>query len=98
MNERYEWLRVMGGGCFINLAVTGLLVGLVAALSSVAIDSVLIPFMIGATASFGVSLYLLRQSHDGMPVMRKAILAGVGVLLGSVLAVLGIAALLIAGI
>ena len=97
MNERYEWLRVMGGGCFINLAVTGLLVGLAASISSLAIDSVLIPFMVGATASLGASFYLLRQSRDGLPVIRKAILAGAGVLLGSVLAVLGIAALLIAG-
>jgi hypothetical protein len=92
LSERYGWLRVVGGGCFVNVAVTGLLVGLFAAATSFTIDTILIPFMAGATASFGISLYLLRQASDEVPVMRKVILAGAGVVLGSVLAVLGIAA------
>jgi hypothetical protein len=92
LNGRFKWLRVLGGGCFVNLAVTGLLVGVFAASSTFSIDSILIPFMAGATASFGLSLYLLRGAPDDTPVMRKVIVAGLGVVLGSILAVLGIAA------
>ena len=95
MSDRYQWLRVVGGGCFVNAAVTGLLVGLFAAASSFSIDSIVIPFMVGAAASFGISLYLLRRTRDEIPVMRKVILAGMGVVLGSVLAVLGITALIL---
>ena len=97
MSDRFEWLRVVGGGCFINLAVTGLLVGAFAAFVSFSLDSIVLPFLIGAAASFGASLYLLRQSEDSLPVMRKAILASLGVALGSLLAVLGIAGLLVLG-
>lgn len=83
---------MVGGGCFVNAAITGLLVGMFAAAISFTIDTILIPFMVGATASFGISLYLMRHSTHEVPVMRKVILAGLGVVLGSAMAVIGIAA------
>ncbi len=100
------WLRVVGGGCFVNVAVTGILVGMFSAVSTFNLDAILFPFLVGATASFGLSLYLLRQSPGDpsqgsgeVPVMRKVILAGFGVLLGSIITVLGIAAfILLSGI
>ena len=81
--------------------------------ASALLDTMLIPFMLGATVSFGVSLFLLREtgaqaSQSGgdpslrsgqVPVWRKVILAGLGVVLGSIATVLGIAGLiLISGI
>jgi hypothetical protein len=106
LNRWTPWLRVVGGGCFVNAAVTGILVGMFSAVSSFNLDAILIPFLVGATASFGLSLYLLRQSPGDplqgsgeVPVMRKVILAGFGVFLGSIFAVLGIAAfILLSGI
>ena len=102
MRASSPWLRVVGGGCFVNLAVTGILVGIFSALGPFGMDSILVPFLFGATASFGVSLYLLRQStvdpsqgSGQVPVMQKVILAGLGVLLGSIAAVFGIAALIL---
>lgn len=88
---------MVGGGCFVNLAVTGILVGVFSAFSSFGMDAILVPFLLGATASFGISLYLLRTSPGAgeAPVWRKVILAGLGVLLGSIGAVFGIAALLL---
>lgn len=99
MNRRGDWLRVLGGGCFINTAVTGLLVGLTAAVTAFRVNSIALPFLIGATVSFGLSLMLIRRSAEPDAVMRNALLTGAGVLLGSVAAVLGIAAyLLLAGV
>ena len=99
MTGRYPWLRVLGGGCFVNVAVTGILVGMFSAASTFSIDTILIPFMLGATASFGLSLYLLREASTEIPVWRKVILAGFGVVLGSVATVLGIAGfILLSGI
>ncbi len=95
MKAPLSWLNVVGGGCFINLAVTGLLVGLFAAIFSFTIDAIIFPFLIGATASFGTSLYLLRQSGGELTVLRKVVLAAAGVVLGSVVAVLGIAGFLL---
>ncbi len=96
--DRSAWLRIVGGGCFINVAATGFLVGLFSVLPAFNVDSVAIPFLAGATLSLAASFYLLRQIGDEMPVMRKLLLAVMGVLLGSILAVFGIAAyLLLAG-
>ena len=95
MTGQTPWLRVVGGGCLVNVAVTGILVGLFSAASTFSIDTILIPFMIGATASFGLSLYLLREASSEIPVWRKVILACIGVVLGSVATVLGIAALIL---
>ena len=61
MSTQTPWLRVVGGGCLVNMAVTGILLGLFSAASTL-LDTMLIPFMLGATVSFGFSLFLLRQS------------------------------------
>ncbi len=90
-----DWLRIAGGGCFINTALTGILVGLASTTASFSVDTIALPFLAGATISFGISLYLVRATGGEMNAMRKVILAGAGVLIGSIFAVLGIAALLI---
>lgn len=89
-----SWLRIFGGGCFVNAALTGLLVGLAANFASFSIDAIVLPFLTAATISFGVSLYLVRSANLQISPMRKVVLAGLGVLLGSIMAVLGIAAFL----
>ena len=88
------WMQIVGGGCFVNVALTGLLIGLASTISIFTVDSIALPFLIGASASFGVSLYLVRDD-SGRSVMQKVFLASSGVLLGSVFAVLGFAALLL---
>lgn len=96
-NER-TWLKHLGSGCLLNLVLTGLLVGIFRALADGSADVIVFPFLLGATASFGLSLYLARQSEVGMTVVRKVFLVGGGVVLGSILAVFGIAGfLLLAG-
>ena len=88
------WLRIVGGSCFVNAALTALLVGLASSAVLFSVDSILLPFLAGATVSFAVSLYLVRAAGSDMSPMRKVVLAGVGVVLGSMVAVLGIALLL----
>lgn len=96
--DRGAAIRIVGGGCFINVALTGLLVGLFSAARSFSINAIVLPFLGGATISFALSLFIVRRSNDVEGVIRRALLAGVGVLLGSVAAVLGVAAfLLLAG-
>lgn len=98
MNVRRGWLRIASGGCFLNAAMTGLLVILTAASGLVSVNAIVIPFMGGAALSFGLSLMMIRRSGESGDVMRNTLLAGLGVLMGSVAAVLGIAAyILLAG-
>ncbi len=93
--ETFSWGRVLGGGCLFNFAVTSLLVVLVGAFSTFSIDNIALPFLLGATFSFGGILYFLRGVEPNLPPIRKLILSGIGVLLGSVSAVFGIAAFIL---
>jgi hypothetical protein len=94
-DENFNWPRLLGGGCLVNFAVTCLLVALVAGFWSFSIDTIAVPFLLAATVSFGGILYFLRDRESAVPPMRKLILSGAGVLLGSISAVIGIAAFLL---
>jgi drug/metabolite transporter (DMT)-like permease len=90
--KRSDWRRILGGGCLTNLVITGLLVILMAILASFSIDNIAWPFLLGATLSFGGYLFFLRNDDAGANPMRKLVLSVVGVLLGSIVVVIGIAA------
>lgn len=90
-----QWMRILGGSCFVNATLTALLVGLASSTVLFTIDAIALPFLLGATISFGISLYLVRSAGSEMSPMRKVVLAGAGVLMGSLTAVLGIAFLLV---
>ena len=95
MSDRLSWLRVVGGGCLVNVAATGLLVGLVASFSGFTIDRIVIPFLVGAMISLGASFALLRRADNPFTPLRKVVLASAGVFLGSIFAVLGLTAILL---
>ena len=95
MKNSGSWLRILAGGCFVNAALTGLLMGFALLASTFSINSIFIPFLAGATISFGASLWLVREAGGSLSPMHRDVLAASGVLLGSVAAVIGVAAFIL---
>jgi hypothetical protein len=95
MNNDRSWLRIVGGGCFLNIAIIGLLMAFFTAGSLFTIDSIVFPFLLGSTVSFAATFHLLRQVGDQMSMARKLSFSVAGVVLGAICAVLGIAAIML---